>query len=162
MHRGLEAQGMCSPWMNILKFTCSQQDLLLLKTKQLFCRTGLTAYVTSHCLFKHPVVFWSMTSWASWLETTQPNNLSKERNREEHTSAGAVDAQNTMLEDFAHVLHCEWWSFKDLQCTALAGRLEKQPGAISHSQTSELLSFMKNYMHEEYSALTAVRRSNKY
>jgi len=36
-----------------------------MKTKQLFCRTGLTAYVTSHCLFKHPVVFWSMTSWAS-------------------------------------------------------------------------------------------------
>jgi len=67
-----------------------------------------------------------------------------------------------MLEDFAHVLHCEWWSFKDLQCTALAERLEKQPGAISHSQTSELLSFVKNYMHEEYSALTAVRRSNKY
>lgn len=40
-----------------------QQDLL--KTKQLFCRTGLTAYLTCHCLFKHLMVFRSMKSWAS-------------------------------------------------------------------------------------------------
>ena len=34
------------------------------------------------------------------------------------------------MEDFAHVLHCEWRSLKDLQCIALAGKIGKQPGVI--------------------------------
>ena len=162
MHRGLAAQGMCSPWMNILKFTCLQQDLLLLKTKQLFCRTGFTAYVTFHCLFKHPMVFWSMTSWASRLETTQPNKLSKECNREERTSAGVVDTKTPCWKIL--LMHYIVNGGPSKICsvyTALAGRLGNSQVLLSHSQTSELLGFTKNYMHEEYSALTAVRRSNK-
>ena len=43
---------------------------------------------------------------------------------------GGCGCKNTVLEDLAHALHCEWRSLKDLQCTALAGKLGKQPGAI--------------------------------
>ena len=43
---------------------------------------------------------------------------------------GGCGCKDIMMEDLAHVLHCEWRSLKDLQCIALAGKIGKQPGVI--------------------------------
>jgi len=88
--------------------------------------------------------------------------LSKECNREERTSAGVVDTKTPCWKIL--LMHYIVNGGPSKICsvyTALAGRLGNSQVLLSHSQTSELLGFTKNYMHEEYSALTAVRRSNK-
>ena len=88
-------------------------------------------FLTSRSLQRHKKVLKSMTPFASLREITLPFSLSRDQNKEEHTSVVHVAVERIiMFDDQAHALVYQWRSVQDLQNLATTGRFGKQPGIL--------------------------------